>query len=89
MQPEHDESAFDWIRRGRDEPERNNNEVRQAVGYFLSLLMPPAFEAYVKILHRIEAHYEIIDIPLTESDTAILRTPPCEELKITDRKSER
>ena len=80
MQAEHDESTFNWIRRGRDEPERNN-EARQAVGYFLSLLMPPAFGAYAKILHRIEAHYEIVDNPLTESETAILRIPRCEELR--------
>ena len=80
MQPEHDESAFNWIRRGRDEPERNN-DTRHAAGYFLSLLMPPAFEAYAKILHRIEAHYEIIDNPLTPSETAILKIPPCGELR--------
>jgi hypothetical protein len=61
MQAEHDESIFNWIRRGRAEPKRDN-EVRHAVGYFLSLLMSPAFGAYAKILHRIEAHYEIVDI---------------------------
>ena len=81
MQPEHDESAFDWIRRGRDEPERNN-DTRHAVGYFVSLLMPPAFEAYAKILHRIEAHYENIDNPLSPSEISILKIPPCEELRL-------
>jgi hypothetical protein len=51
--------------------------------------MPPAFGAYAKILHRIEAHYEIVDNPLTESETAILRIPRREELKIADRNPER
>jgi hypothetical protein len=43
--------------------------------------MPPAFEGYARILHRIDAYYENIDHPLSASEIAILKIPPCEPLK--------
>ena len=43
--------------------------------------MPPVFEMYVKILHRIDAYYELIDNPLSPSEIAILGIPACEPLK--------
>lgn len=79
MQPEHDETVFDWIRDGRDRPAK-----------LVSHLLPPAFEAYAKILHRIEAQYDLIDNPLSESENAILGVPSCEPLKsfIESRRAE-
>jgi len=43
--------------------------------------MPPAFEAYARVLHRVDAYYENIDNPLSASEIAILKIPPCEPLK--------
>jgi hypothetical protein len=84
MQPEQDETAFEWIRRGRDErrmPESRNALSAERRGVFVSHLMPPVFEAYAKILHRIDAYYENIDNPLSGAEIAILKIPPCEPLK--------
>jgi hypothetical protein len=71
-----DKTAFEWIRSGRDErtaPENN--------GVTVSHLMLPVFEGYARILHRIDAYYENIDNPLSASEIAILKIPPCEPLK--------
>jgi hypothetical protein len=43
--------------------------------------MPATFEAYAKILHRIEACYENIDKPLSPDEMGILKIPSCAELK--------
>ena len=78
MQPER-EIAFDWIRSGR----RKSAESRtpEWAGNFVSHLIPPVYEAYAKVLHRIDAHYEIIDSPLSQSEIAILKIPSCEPLR--------
>jgi hypothetical protein len=78
MQFAHDERAFDWIRLGRKEMDRSKDAWR--VGYSVAHLMPPVFEAYSKILHCIEGHYENIDNPLSPSEISILKIPPCEEV---------
>ncbi len=79
MRIERDETAFDWIRIGRDRlPEPR---ALDWTGNFVSHLIPPIFESYSKILHRIEAHYDDIDRPLTPAENAILRIPTCEPLK--------
>ncbi|HEY2914988.1 MAG TPA: hypothetical protein VGK21_16600 [Candidatus Angelobacter sp.] len=79
MQPQPDESAFDWIRCGRSELTKYKDEGW--TGTFVSHLMPPIFDAYAKILHCIEADRENIDKPLTPREISILNIPPCEELK--------
>ena len=79
MQAQHDESAFEWIRRGRNELASSKNDGW--AGNFVSHLMPPVFEAYAKVLHGIEACYENINNPLTLSEISILKMPPCEELR--------
>jgi hypothetical protein len=79
MQPQYDESAFDWIRRGRKKLENSENDGW--AGNFVSHLMPPVFEAYAKVLHGIEASYENIDNPLTPSEISVLNIPVCEELR--------
>jgi hypothetical protein len=74
-----DEGVFDWIRGerkkllARDDPEWRGN--------FVSHLIPEKFEAYAKILHRIEANYENIDSPLSESEDTLLKIPPCKKLR--------
>lgn len=78
MQVQNDESAFDWIRLGRDETLSRDPGW---AGNFVSHLIPPVFEAYAKVFHRIDAYYENVDNPLTASEIAILKIPPCEELK--------
>jgi hypothetical protein len=86
MQVHNDESPFDWIRLGRNEMALK--DVRW-VGTFVSNIIPPAFDSYAKVLHRIDAHYKNIDEPLTQSEIAILKIPPCEELKafVEDRRT--
>jgi hypothetical protein len=74
-----DNTPFEWIRSGReallvrDDPNWKGN--------FVFHLIPTRFDAYAKILHSIEANYEHIDNPLSERETAILKIPPCKELR--------
>jgi hypothetical protein len=51
--------------------------------------VPPLFEAYARILHRIDAYYENIDNPLSPAEIAILGIPPCEPLRsfVEDRRA--
>ena len=79
MQTLRDETAFDWIHSGRNE--LKDSKGAGGAGNFVSHLMPPVFEAYAKILHRIEAHYENIDNPLSPQEISILKIPPCEQLR--------
>ncbi len=79
MQPQHDESAFDWIRRSRKKLANSKNDGW--AGNLVSHLMPPIFEAYAKVLHGIESCYENIDNPLTPNEISILEIPACEELR--------
>jgi hypothetical protein len=55
----------------------------------VSQLVPPLFEAYARILHRIDAYYENIDNPLSPAEIAILGIPPCEPLRsfVEDRRA--
>jgi|ERR1700678_832406 len=76
MKIEPDESAFDWIRSGR-----SNRPKSTWTGIFVSHLIPPIFESYSKILHRVEAQYHDIDHPFTQAENAILRIPTCEPLR--------
>jgi hypothetical protein len=79
MKPEPDEKVFDWILHGRDSmPKRGTANWR---GNFVSQLVPPVFEAYAKILHRIDAKYEGLDNPLSSSEIELLKIPSCEPLK--------
>jgi hypothetical protein len=79
MQPQPDESAFDWIRAVHNE--LPNHEDEGWIGSLVSHLMPSVFEAYAKILHCIDARYEDIDKPLTPREISILKVPPCNELR--------
>ncbi len=75
------DNEFEWIKNGRSKPAPR--ETRPSPGCLLSLLLPPRFEAYVKILHGITANYQHIDHPhpLTEKEIAILQIPPCPEMR--------
>ncbi len=79
MQPESDQTIFDWILRGRERT--SGPRTPNWAGNFVSHLIPPVFEAYAKILHRVEAYYENIDNPLTPAEIAILKIPRCEPIK--------
>lgn len=84
MQPEQDKTAFNWIRDGRDvltAPQNQNRRSPDWPGVRVAHLIPPIFEAYAKILHRVDAHYEFIDNSLSPSEIAILKIPTCEPLK--------
>jgi hypothetical protein len=78
MQAKDKEIAFDWIRSGRYE--LAESRTPEWVGNFVAHLMPTIFETYAKVLHRIDAK-EVIDKPLSPSEIAILKIPPCEPLK--------
>jgi len=80
MQKCEDESVFDWIRDQRsttagryDDPDWKGNPV--------SVVLPPIFPRYVKILHRLDAHYENIDNPLSPEELLILKIPECSVLR--------
>jgi hypothetical protein len=79
MQPCPDEE-FAWIRAGR---EKLRTATDRHLGNLVSHLIPNRFEAYAKILHRIEASYRYIDDPnpLTENENAVLKIEPCTKLR--------
>ena len=73
-------SAFEWIENGRlpmvprdSNPDWKGNTVRR--------VLPDEFEAYAKVLHRIEANYKHIDNPLSPEELAILQIPDCTLLR--------
>lgn len=73
------DAAFEWIRAGREKGlTRDDPNWR---GNFVSCLIPKKFDAYAKILHRIDAYYENIDNPLSEREIAILGILPCKKLR--------
>lgn len=78
MRPENNEPAFDWIRQGRAEKKPEGHDARAV---FVSNLVPPIFETYARILHRIDACYDDIDNPLSPSENAILKISSCEPLR--------
>lgn len=78
MQAYSDESAFEWIRSGRDARTARDENWK---GNFVSLPLPKEFAAYVKIFHRIDASYEYMDNSLTPREEEIVQIPPCTELK--------
>jgi hypothetical protein len=80
MHPRPD-SDFDWISSTRLEPAPKKDQ--NWPGCSLSVLLPPNFEAYAKILHQITANYEHVDHPhpFTEREIAILKIPPCTEMR--------
>jgi hypothetical protein len=76
---EQNQAAFEWIQNRRDEMMGRNSFDR--TGNFVSQLVPPAFESYAKVLHRIQSHYEFIDNPLSESEKEVLKISTCEPLR--------
>jgi len=73
------DETFEWIQKGRTE--LRSSEDPGWKGNFVSHLLPPKFDAYAKILHRITANYEHIDRPLSDREIALLRIPHCTELR--------
>lgn len=66
MQPQQDETAFNWIRDGRGaltSREGGNRLSPDWRGVRVAHLVPAIFEAYARILHRVDANYEDIDHP--------------------------
>jgi hypothetical protein len=75
------DNEFEWIEHGRSKPAPRDH--RSWPGCLLSVLLPPRFEVYTKILHGITANYQHIDHPhpFTEKEIAILKIPPCLEMR--------
>jgi hypothetical protein len=80
IQVETAQFAFDWIRNGRHETVPHSIESDWP-GVPVAALIPNVFEAYVKIFHAIEAHYENIDRPLAPGERKILGLPECDVLR--------
>lgn len=78
MQPCPD-GEFDWIRSGREE--LLPIDAPNWRGNFVSHLLPPRFDSYAKILHRIEARYENIDNRLSAREISLLEGPSCMKLR--------
>lgn len=84
MQPLLDETAFGWIsdaRNARNAPESSNRQSADRRGVIVSDLIPPTFDAYARILHRMDAQHQHVDFPLSVHEIAILKIPSCEPLK--------
>jgi len=79
MKPERDEIAFEWIRSRCDESAVSDTPEGRAI--FVAHLVPPMFEAYARVLHRMDARHEEIDQPLSPSERRILQIPSCEPLR--------
>ncbi len=76
MQALEDQGAFEWIRSARA-------RLYSSSGWpaiLVSDLIPPGFEAFARILHRLDASYKEIDEPLSASEKAILKIPDCQPL---------
>ena len=79
MQTCPESAIFDWIQRGRAEFQpRYKGQQRQAR---VCNLMPPTFQRYAKVLHRLCAYYENIDQPLSQRELAMLGIPECTLLR--------
>ena len=76
MIPIEDQSVFDWIARGRMQASAHADDPAWP-GITIRHLIPDVFEAYAKIFHRLDVHYENIDNPLSEEEIAILQIPAC------------
>ena len=79
MQPQCDDSSFDWIRRGRRESMMRTDPGW--AGNCVSNLMPGEFGGYVKVLHTVTARYDLIDNPLTPEERSRLSIPACDKLR--------
>lgn len=80
MRPRKDESSFQWIRDTRI-PGEGKYDDPDWKGVSVSATLPPMFESYVKILHRIDAHFENIDNPLSPEELLVLQIPECSSLR--------
>ena len=80
MQPCFDETAFQWIEEGRL-PVRGPADERVWAGNTVANLLPQTFEAYTKILHRIDARHEWIDNPLSREEVHVLGLPSCSQVE--------
>jgi uncharacterized protein YceK len=80
---------FDWIESDRLPLEDPYQPWR---GNTVANLLPQTFEAYVKVLHRINPRFDWLDNPLSPEEIRILQLPACSQLEefvigIRDRKA--
>jgi hypothetical protein len=68
MQPCPDETAFQWIASGCVPLLGIEDEEVVWQGNTVANLLPQTFDAYAKILHRIDARYDWIDNPLSQGE---------------------
>jgi hypothetical protein len=85
------EAFFQWLKSSRLPLEHPYQESR---GNTVANLLPQAFEAYAKILHRIDVRYDWLDNPLSREEMQILAMPHCRQLEdfaisVRDRPSTR
>ncbi len=76
-----DNSAFAWIENDRLPMIPRNSNGSEWKGNTVQNCLPNQFEAYAKILHRIEANYKQIDNPLSPEEIVILKIPDCTLLR--------
>src|SRR5205085_8766664 len=75
-----DNSEFTWIEESRSKPIGRYDDPNWP-GNPVSLVIPPLFHRYIKVLHRLEARYENIGNPLSPEELRILQIPECGELR--------
>ena len=72
--------SVQWIEENRSTPVGRYDDIDWA-GNPVSLVVPPLFKKYVKVLHWIDGRYDNIDKPLTEVEIKILQLPRCTPLR--------
>jgi hypothetical protein len=80
MTPWLDNAVFDWIEHGRAKTKPRDATGPVWGGNTVKHLMPDVFEAYAKVFHWLDAHYDNIDTPLSPEEQTALHLPQCEGL---------
>jgi hypothetical protein len=81
MTPWLDNAVFDWIEHGRAKTTPRDPTDPAWDGNTVKHLMPDVFEAYAKVFHWLDAHYDNIDNPLSPEEQTALHLPQCEPLR--------
>lgn len=81
MKPCVNRVEFNWIAKGREEPNPRGREDPLWTGNKIRHLLPEKFEAYVKILHGLAGRYDSIDAPLSQQELTVLNIPACDQLR--------
>jgi len=75
VEPVQDSVVCEWITTTLTPPSHGVSAASYRL--HVSGLVPAVFEKYAKVLHRLDGHYENIDLHLSADEVAILKLPDC------------